>query len=233
MHRSSSPLIAAALLTALAGCWEGSLYGERPKDKVLDDAIDRMWAAEMRRVARDGDWVLSRSFSPEGDMVGWVSIGENFSHASMIDVTNGTIVEAITPKVREITIEELVHRNWYLVIVRPSGIDAEESKAALERARSQVGVDFDMYGIFGYEEPDKWFCSELAYWASGFEESAGKHAFLAPNELMNYGEVLYYTGRRDDPQVLKLAAGFLNSGHDTAVAGASGDPDDVAIEIMP
>jgi uncharacterized protein YycO len=233
MSRLASLIAVTTLSLALAGCWEGSLYGDRPKDKVLDDAIDRMWTDELRKFARDGDWILSRSLSSTGDMIGWVSKGENFSHASMIDVTNGSIIEAITPVVREIPIEVLVHRNWYLVVVRPSHMTAEEQKAALERARAQIGKDFDVWGFIGYPEEDKWYCSELAYWASGFEERSGKQVVIFPNELLEYGEVIYYTGRRDDAQVLATASGHVNSGHDAEVAGVSTGSGEATVQPSP
>lgn len=227
------PALSLLLVATGAGCWSGSLYGSRPKDKVLDDAIDRMWTDEIREVARDGDWILSRSLSSTGDMIGWVSVGENFSHASLVDVTHGTVVEAITPVVREITLAELVHRNWYLVVVRPSGVSDDESKAALERARAQVGKDFDLYGFVGYPEEDKWYCSELAYWASGFEEREGKHVVIFPNELLEYGEVIYYTGRRDDAQVQAIAAAHVKSGHDAEIANVSTAGDEATVQPGP
>jgi len=228
---SRLPFIASiALLGALlGGCWHGSLYAERPKDKAVDAAIDRLWAEEIRRVARDGDWILSRSLTPEGDMVTSIQWGEEFSHASMVDVTHGTIVEAITPVVREIPIEELMSRNWYVVVLRPRGQTAEQAKASLERARGELGSEFDFWGFIGYEEADKWFCSELVYWASGF----GKQVILQPNELFDYGEVVYYSGRRNDKQVQMIAADRVNVGHDTAVAGASSSDGDEALEIIP
>lgn len=214
----------------LAGCWHGSLSADRPKDKAVDAAIDQLWADEIRRVARDGDWILSRSLTAQGDMVVAVSGGgEAFSHASIVDVTHGTVIEAITPVVREIPLEELMSRNRHVVVVRPYGLTDEESKAALARARGELGKPFDFWGFIGYEEPDKWYCSELVYWASGL----GKQTVLIPNELVNYGEVIYYSGRRDDRQVQAIAAERMNVGHDTAVAGASSSEDDEALEIVP
>jgi len=56
---------------------------------------------------------------------------------------------------------------------------------------------------------------------------------LFPNELLGYGEVIYYSGRRDDPQIQAIAAARLNIGHDTQVAGASSSDDEGAIEIDP
>lgn len=216
-------LVAAALIASLVaqgGCYHGSLYADRPKDKLVDQAIDQLWADEIRKVARDGDWILSRSLTPQGDFITTISPGEKFSHASIVDVERGTIVEAITPSVREIPLEELMARNRYVVVLRPYGLDADASKAALELARSQIGVEFDLYGFLAYQEPDKWYCTELVYWASGFEERAGKQVVIFPSELLAYGEVVYYSGRRDDVQVQHLAAERMNIGHDTAIAGA-------------
>lgn len=227
------PATAILLLGILGGCWKGSLYAERPKDRVVDFAIDKLWADEIRRVARDGDWIVSRSLTSTGDLLTMVSSGEKFSHASIVDVTHGTIIEAITPVVREISLEELLSRNWYVVVVRPSGQTAEEAKASLERARGELGKEFDLWGFVGYPQPGLWYCTELVYWASGFEESHGAHAVLFPNELLDYGEVIYYSGRRDDRQVQRIAAERMNVGHDTAIAGASSSDDDGALEIVP
>ena len=93
--------------------------------------------------------------------------------------------------------------------------------------RGPARLAFDLWGFVGYEEPDKWYCTELIFWASGMEELHGKEVVLMPKEMMKYGEVIYYSGRRDDVQVQALAAARLNVGHDTAVADApSSDPDE-------
>ena len=223
-------LLAASL--ALGGCvYHGSLYADRPKDKQVDRAIDKLWADEICKVARDGDWILSRSLTPEGDFIATIVGGEQFSHASQVDCTHRTIVEATTPVVREIPLEELMYRNWYVVVVRPAGMTAEDEKAALELARSQIGKEFDLYGFIGYPEEDKWYCSELVYWSSGFEEKYGHHTVLLPRKLLDYGEVIYYSGRRDDRQVQQIAAERMNVGHDTAVANASDQDVEVELEI--
>ena len=34
---------------------------KRPEDKVVDTAVTAMWSHEIQKVARDGDWILSRA----------------------------------------------------------------------------------------------------------------------------------------------------------------------------
>jgi uncharacterized protein YycO len=225
----TSALLVLTLL--LASCYHGSLYASRPKDKAVDEAITKMWADEIRKIARDGDWIISRSLTWEGDMIATLVGGEQYSHASVIDVTHGTIVEATTPMVREIPLEQLMARNWYVVLLRPNDMTAEEAKASLELQRAQVGKPFDLYGFIGYPEEDKWYCSELVYWASGMEEKHGKHVVILPRQLLKYSQVLYYSGRRDDHQVQEIAASRMNIGHDTAVAGVTDDGAEVELEI--
>jgi hypothetical protein len=220
-------------LTLLAGCWKGSLYASRPKDHAVDQAITKMWADEIRKVARDGDWIISRSLTWEGDMIATLVGGEQYSHASVIDVTHGTVIEATTPVVREIPLEQLMDRNWYVVLLRPYDLTAEEARASVERNREQVGKPFDIYGFVGYPEEDKWYCSELVYWAAGMEEKHGKHVVILPRQLIKYAQVLYYSGRRDDHQVQEIAASRMNTGHDTAVAGVTHQGPEVELEITP
>jgi len=230
--RKSVLLLALLLATGLSGCvYKGSLYASRPKDKALDHAIDRMWTEEIMKVARDGDWILSRSLTPEGDIIATMVGGEQFSHVSQVDVTHGTIIEATTPVVREISIEELMSRNWYVVLVRPNGVSAEREKESLDIARTQIGKEFDLFGFIGYPEEDKWYCSELAYWSTGMEDLHGKMpTVLMPRAMLNYSTVLYYSGRRNDPQVQAIAAARMNVHHDTAIANASDDAGEVEVQ---
>ena len=56
---------------------------------------------------------------------------------------------------------------------------------------------------------------------------------IFPNELLEFGEVIYYTGRRDDAQVQAIAAGHVKSGHDAAVAGVSTASDEATVQPSP
>ncbi|MCB9562365.1 MAG: hypothetical protein H6709_22115 [Kofleriaceae bacterium] len=209
-------LAVVAGLLALTGCYHGSLYAKRPADADLDHEITRMWVAEIQRVAHDGDWVLGRSLVWQGDAIVTLTTGEEFSHAGMIDVSRGTIVEATTPAVQEVPLEVFVQRYRYIAIVHPTGATDADGRAALEIIRSQLGARFDTWGMAGFDQPDRWYCSELVYWASGLEARFGRQAVLVPNELLDFGEVTYFSGRRDDAQIQAIAAARMARGHDLA-----------------
>jgi hypothetical protein len=206
MVRIGSFLILAAF--AAAGCAHEpkSVMVKRPEDKVADTAVTELWAQEIRNVARDGDWILSRSYFAIGDAIVLGTPGEELSHASIYDAKNDSIIESISSGVREKPLAELVGRNHWVLVVRPSGMTAADQQEALARARGQIGAAFDTSGMFGIDTPEEFYCSELVYWASQTEARSGKRErVITPSGLMKYGEVIYWSGKRDDPQVVELA----------------------------
>ncbi|MBA3541644.1 MAG: hypothetical protein H0T79_18665 [Deltaproteobacteria bacterium] len=192
----------------VVGCGEPkSVLVRRPTSPVADAAVTAMWSTEVSQVARDGDWILTRSYYALADAITLTTPGENLSHASILDAQRGTIIEAVGAGVREIPLSELVARNHYVIVVRPSRMTADDQRAALARARTRVGAPYDAAGMFGVDHEDAFYCSELVYWASQTEARSGSHeTVVTPADLMKYGEVIYWSGARTDPQVMELAS---------------------------
>jgi hypothetical protein len=216
--------IVIPLLLLFAGCSSGSLVVKRPADPEADRAITAMWARDVGRTAQTGDWILSRSYSKTGDFISATTRGESLSHASIYDAERGTIIEALMPAVREMPLEHLLHRNHVVIVVRPTGLSQEQRLASVERARAQVGSSFDVTGLIGVNSRERFYCSELVLWASGLEGTAG--AVVTPAELVKHGEVVYYSGARDDRALIETAQMSRDTGLRTAAVtqrdGAAG-----------
>ena len=179
---------------------------KRPEDKSVDTAVTAMWSHEIHNVAQDGDWILSRSYYLIADGISKTTSGVDLSHASIYDAHRDTIIEAVGDGVREIPLADLVQRNHYVIVVRPNNMTAAERAHSVERARSRIGTPFDTAGLFGFDSKDKLYCSELVWWSAQGELRTGEHhRVIAPSELMQYGEVVYWSGKRTDPQVMELA----------------------------
>lgn len=201
-------LVALMAFVAAPGCAHEpkSVMVARPDDHVADAAVTQMWAQEIRDKARDGDWLLSRSYYMMADAITLTTVGEDVSHAAIYDAKHDTIIESIGSGVREIPLAELVARNHFMILVRPTGMTAGDEAEALARARSQIGAPYDIGGMFGVDAPEKFYCSELVYWASQTEARSGRRErVITPSDLMRYGEVIYWSGKRTDPQVMELA----------------------------
>ena len=203
-------LVLAVLLGVTAsGCAPTqvkSVMVHRPADKVADEAIDEMWAAEIRNVARDGDWFLSRSYYAVGDAIAVLTRGEDLSHAAIYDKSRDMVVESVGEGVREVTLVAFLKRNHYVIVVRPSNMTAADQAHALARAKTKLGLPFDIRGMVGIDNPNAWYCSELVFWASQTEARTGaSETVITPADLMKYGEVIYWSGKRDDAQVMNIA----------------------------
>lgn len=212
-------LIALSTAALLAACSAKSPLIHRPTDPGVDSAISALWASEIRRVARDGDWILSRAYYATSDLIVLGTPGEDLSHGSMYDATKDTVIESVSSGVREIPLEKFVARNHLLIVVRPSHMSAADGRAALARARTQLGVAFDFAGMFGFDDPERFYCTELVYWASQTAARTGSHErVVTPPDLMKYGEVIYWSGKRDDAQVGEIAVERRGSAPRTAAA---------------
>jgi len=204
------PLLACLVLFGLAtGCSPTnakSVMLHRPGDRVADVAVNELWASEIRNVARDGDWLLSRSYYALGDVIALTTRGEDLSHASMYDAKRDMVIESVGEGVREVPLVTFLKRNHYVIVVRPSKMTAADQAHALARAKTKIGLPFDIRGMFGFDNPDAWYCSELVYWASQTEARSGQHeTVVTPSDLMKYGEVIYWSGKRDDAQLMQIA----------------------------
>src|SRR6185503_21068784 len=100
-------------------------------------------------------------------------------------------------------LENLLARNHVVIVVRPTGLTQEQRLASVQRARSAVGAKFDFTGMLGAGSDDRFYCSELVLWASQLEGTAG--AVVTPSELVQHGEVVYYSGARSDPALIDTA----------------------------
>ncbi len=199
-------LLALLFVTCAVACSRPSVLVQRPVDTQVDTAVTEMWSQEIAKTARDGDWILTRSYVLVGDAISTVVPGESLSHASIYDAKTGTVIEAVSEGIREIPLSKLVGRNHYVIVVRPANMTPADQTDAVARARTKVGGKFDISGMFGLDHKDAFYCSELVYWASQTEARSGRRErIITPSDLMKYGEVIYWSGKRDDEQVMALA----------------------------
>lgn len=189
-----------------AACSAPSVMVKKPENDQTNQAVTELWARDVKRVAQSGDWILTRSYSLVGDAITVASIGEEVSHAVIYDAERGTVIEAITPTVREVPLESLLARNRVAIVVRPHKLSEAERRASVKRARSKVGARFDFGGLIGVQDNDRFYCSELVFWASDLAgHGVRKPLVITPASLAEHGEVVYLSGHRDDPQIQDVA----------------------------
>lgn len=90
----------------------------------------------------------------------------DWSHVALVD--GDEVIEATWPAVRIAPLAEVIAKHSAHVIV---DLPSRSPAKVIQAARSQLGKGYDLSALPGllvrrdWQEPDKWFCSELVAWA--------------------------------------------------------------------
>lgn len=188
--------IATALLAiALATC-QGARGCKRRRGAEYEDET-ASWLAAVRALGGDGMWLVSRGYHLGDDVIAMVT-NSPLSHASVLDLGQGELIEAVGKGVSVAQLEAFLRDSHRVLIIKPDGWTPERGAAALARARSAVGKSYDLLGIVGAPSNDVFYCSELAAWSMDVEvDRTGPHRVLHPRHLDRYGTVLFDSRERD------------------------------------
>jgi uncharacterized protein YycO len=197
-------LTSFVLVLAASACGR-SVVAKKPESRDVNEAVTDMWEREIRAVAQDGDWILMRSYAMAGDVITLFTSGEDISHSAMYDARTGTIIEGVSPTVRESKLRDVIQHKRHIIVVRPRGLSKAQRRESVLRARSKIGAKYDWGGLVGVDTPEKFYCSELLYWASRIGPRHTRPLIVSPAKLIEYGEVVYWSGRRDDPEMRRAA----------------------------
>lgn len=94
----------------------------------------------------------------------------SWSHCAIV-TPEGTVIEAVYPRVREVTLAAYLDDNG---VTQIEDMACHDPAAAAAWARAQVGKRYDLAAVLGlafrriWTDPRQWFCSELV--AMAFEE---------------------------------------------------------------
>jgi hypothetical protein len=167
-----------------------------PQYGAATEAESRRWVEAIRERARDGDWIAIRGYHPADHLVAGATL-RPLSHAAILDLTRGEVIEAVSPRVRVVSLESFVDHTHRFEIIRPAGATPESGKAAVEQARGKIGTPYDFLGTIGLPSEKRAYCSELCAWAWGIEvDRNGPDKVLHPADMVRYGARIFEAGPR-------------------------------------
>ena len=194
--RAALVLVALASLGALAYFEATGNAPPLPQHGAETEAETQNWVARIRREARDGDWIAIRGYHPADHLVAGATLAP-LSHAAILDITHDEVIEAVSPKVRVVSLTEFITHTHRFEVIRPAGATPEAGQSAVARAREKIGTPYDFLGTIGLPSEKRAYCSELCAWAWSVEvDRKGPHKVLHPAHMSSYGEVLFEAGPR-------------------------------------
>lgn len=186
----------ALLALALAGCAATRAVEISPSPEVRA-AGDAEAVARIRDLGRDGDWLVIRGYHLSDHFVATVT-NNPFSHAAVLDVERDRVIEAESKGIHFTPLAEFVAKSHRLMLIRPVWSSAASGPAALAKARSLVGRQYDFLGLIGVDVPDRYYCSELTLevYRPYIRAEDVVPRPIEPGKLHYWGRVLYDSGAR-------------------------------------
>ena len=182
------------LVLAVAGCM--SLRPATRQSGPMAKALTRSWRKQILKRGQDGDWLVIRGYNSAGQLVA-VAGNADLSHVGILDVTKAEVIEAVSPAVCAISLQEFLEEADRVLLVRPANADRVSGRQALAKARSQIGAPYDLLGTMGLPDEDKFYCSELAAWSVGMEvDREGSAEVWHPAAMPRFGTVLFDSDER-------------------------------------
>jgi hypothetical protein len=190
LPRFALAAIAALLLSA---CATPAVVAPVAADrKAVRDALV---LEEVRRLGRNGDWLVIRGYHATDNMVS-VATNTPWSHAAVLDRDGDQVIEAEGRGVHTTRLPAFVAKSHRLLLVRPNWATDKSSLEAVRNARASVGKGYDFLGLAGLNIPDRYYCSELAVAVYRTHIPAGTYIPrpVAPAQLHYWGRILYDSG---------------------------------------
>ena len=186
-------LFAAIASVLLSACATPAVV--RPVAADLKSVRDAQMLHEVRRLGRNGDWLVIRGYHATDHLVS-VATNTPWSHAAVLDVDRDQVVEAEGRGVHSTPLPEFVAKSHRLMLVRSNWATDKSSLEAVHNARTWVGKGYDFLGLAGLNIPDRYYCSELAVAAYRAYIPSGAYIPrpVAPAQLHYWGRILYDSG---------------------------------------
>ena len=150
---------------------------------------------EVRRLGRNGDWLVIRGYHASDHLVS-VATNTPWSHAAVLDKDGDQVIEAEGRGVHTTPLAGFVSKSHRLLLVRSNWATEKSSSEAVVNARKWVGKGYNFLGLAGLDIPDRYYCSELAVAVYRAHIPAGTQVPrpVTPAQLHYWGRILYDSG---------------------------------------
>ena len=115
-----------AAITTFAGC--AGFQGMVPKRGAKYEAELQSWKRAVEQRGGNGMWLVIRGYTNAGNVFA-MTTNSKFSHAALLDLENGTVIESVFAGTVERPLEKMIHNSHRLVLVKPKGWTPEKHTA--------------------------------------------------------------------------------------------------------
>lgn len=180
------------LMLFIAGC---AVQSTVDAGNTLNEAHQ---AAEVRRMLRHGDWLVSRGVHKPDNLVASLT-NMPLSHAAIFDAENEEVIEADSTGVHPTPLAAFLAGSQRVLVIRPIWSSPENSAAAVARARGWIGRGYNYTGLIGLNiVPNRYYCTQVAIFAyRPFIKEKPENPIpriIKPGQMYHWGRIIYDSG---------------------------------------
>lgn len=181
---------AVAGLMLLSACASDGVV-KPPDEEVRSEQTNAILKSVLAH-AEPGDWLVSRGYKASDHLVA-MATNTPLSHAALLDLERGTVIEADAHGIHATPIRDFIHHAHRVLLLRPLWANAQSRPVAVATARALLGKEYDFLGTIGLNDPQKFYCSELTVYAyrQFHTENDKLPVVVEPGQLYLWGSVLY------------------------------------------
>ncbi len=190
MHRPLTKAILLASSLLLLGCLLPATI--RPPDDAMRARQNAYLMERLQALGQDGDWLVSRGYHGTDHLVVTVT-ATPLSHVAVLDLDGLQVIEAESQGVHITPLAEFIHKSHRILLIRPVWATEDRGDEATRHALRLVGKSYDYLGTVGLNDPNRFYCSELAMHIYHIYQKHGDAIppIIEPGQMYLWGEVLF------------------------------------------
>ncbi len=164
----------------------------KPPDDAMRARQDTYILERLHALGQNGDWLVSRGYHGTDQLV-VTATATPLSHVAVLDLNGQQVIEAESQGVHTTPLVNFVHKSHRILLIRPVWATGDRGDEATSHALRLVGKSYDYLGTVGLNNPNRFYCSELAMHIYHVYQKHGDAIppIIEPGQMYLWGEVLF------------------------------------------
>jgi uncharacterized protein YycO len=192
MKKSIIFIIMCSVLALFSGC---AVKVGVDADKTLSKEHDLQ---AFKSVLAHGDWLVARGVHETDNFIAGAT-NMPLSHAAIYDADTDEVIEADASGVHTTALKDFLAKSQRVMVITPIWANELTRAAAIKRAKSQIGLNYNYTGLIGLDAPNSFYCTQLAIdaYKEAIEVNPPQNPLpkvVKPGQMYHWGRIIYDSG---------------------------------------
>jgi uncharacterized protein YycO len=153
---------------------------------------------EIKNALTHGDWIVARGIHESDNFIAGAT-NMPLSHAAIYDAKTQEVIEADGSGVHITALKDFLAKSQRVMAITPIWANEQTRVAAINRARSKIGLNYNYTGLIGLDTPNSFYCTQLAIdaYKDAIEANPPQNPLphvVKPGQMYHWGRIIYDSG---------------------------------------